>query len=203
MDIYLKLVVFIIAVYVTVIIAKIAYRHFLFNRNIELERFKCLFNVYSRRNLYDLTPREFERWTSLLLKELGYENISLTKQTNDSGRDIICEKDGEKYYIECKKFIFKELVRLRKQDKAKYMKVNREMVQKLVGSMVANRVYRGMIITTGEINDTAKEYVKKLPPAYKIELIDGEKLCRMYESIILERFSIPKSVPNISFIKSL
>lgn len=205
MDIYLKFTVFIIAVYIILVIARYTYRHFKFNKEFELERFRCLFSIYSRRHLHALTPREFEKWTALLLKELGYENVRVTDATNDGGKDIICENNGEKIYVECKRYLYSELAKLKKDqtddNDISYEKVSREVTQKLVGAMVADRVHKGMVITTGELHDNAKEYVEKLPEEYQVELIDGEKLCKMYEEVVFEKFGIPKAIPNIDFIR--
>lgn len=205
MDIYLKFTVFIIAVYIVLVIARYTYRNFKFNKEFELERFKCLYSIYSRRHLYALTPREFEKWTALLLKELGYENVKVTPETNDGGKDIVCEKNGEKIYVECKRFLYGELAKLKKEKAdekgTSYDKVGREITQKLVGAMVADNVHKGMVITTGELLDNAKEYVEKLPEEYQVKLIDGEKLCKIYEEVVFEKFGIPKAIPNIDFIK--
>lgn len=45
---------------------------------------------------------EFEQYTGILLKKIGYKNITITQKSGDYGIDVICTKDGLKYAIQCK-----------------------------------------------------------------------------------------------------
>lgn len=45
---------------------------------------------------------EFENWCSELLQNLSFSNIVRTKISGDQGVDILAEKDGVKYAIQCK-----------------------------------------------------------------------------------------------------
>ena len=45
---------------------------------------------------------EFEQYTGLLLKKLGYRNVVVTQASNDYGIDVTCMKNGVKYAIQCK-----------------------------------------------------------------------------------------------------
>lgn len=66
-------------------------------------RFKRLnFNNMSLKLLDSLDGVQFENLCCELLNKLGYTNIKKTKVTGDFGLDIICEKDGVKYGIQCK-----------------------------------------------------------------------------------------------------
>lgn len=66
-------------------------------------RFKRLnFNNLSLKTLDSLDGIQFENLCCELLHALGYEKISKTRTTGDFGLDIICEKDGKRYGIQCK-----------------------------------------------------------------------------------------------------
>lgn len=47
---------------------------------------------------------EFESWCAHLLERLGYENVETTVATGDQGVDIIAERKGMKYAIQCKRY---------------------------------------------------------------------------------------------------
>ena len=66
-------------------------------------RFKRLnFNNKSLKILDSLDGVQFEDLCCELLNVLGYTKIRKTRVTGDFGLDIICEKDGLKYGIQCK-----------------------------------------------------------------------------------------------------
>ena len=50
----------------------------------------------------DMSGEEFEQYCADLLKSLGYKNVRLTQGSGDQGVDILTEKDGIKYAIQCK-----------------------------------------------------------------------------------------------------
>lgn len=45
---------------------------------------------------------EFEHWCANLLTDMGYSNVSVTQSSGDQGVDVLAEKDGIKYAIQCK-----------------------------------------------------------------------------------------------------
>ncbi len=100
--------------------------------------------------------RAFEEWIAYMLNLNGYKAYT-TASTNDGGKDIIAQKDGETYYIECKHW-------------RNESSIGRELVQKLVGSAVGANVKRAIFIATCPYNDNAKEYAKQLNAAGMITL---------------------------------
>ncbi|PAB60980.1 restriction endonuclease [Anaeromicrobium sediminis] len=185
-------------------ITNVVYKYF---RSIELANIeikKFLYGIHSRRNLYNLTAREFEEWTALFLRKIGYEEVFVTSITSDGGKDIVCKNNGQKIYVECKKFMYQELAELLNYNGENVSAVNvgREIVQKLVGAMVGDGVHKGIIITTSSFNKNALEYIEKLPKEYQIELIDGKTLCKRYEEIISEEFGISKPIPFVDLVKN-
>ena len=51
-----------------------------------------------------LTGTEFEEYVALLLKDHYYRHIELTKGSGDQGVDILCERNGKTYAIQCKNY---------------------------------------------------------------------------------------------------
>lgn len=45
---------------------------------------------------------DFEYWCAELLKKRGFQNVEVTKGSGDQGVDVLAEKDGIKYAIQCK-----------------------------------------------------------------------------------------------------
>ena len=72
------------------------YKDVLLSRNKAIER-KTL------NELKCMDPFEFERYVADLYRSLGYW-VKQTKKTGDGGKDIIAKKDGQIYFIECKRY---------------------------------------------------------------------------------------------------
>lgn len=100
------------------------------------------------KQIYEMDWREFESFVAGLLTEHGYKTI-LTPAQNDEGKDIVAEKDGIKYFIECKHW---------KEGSS----VGREYLQKLVGAAVGHNVTNVIFIATCSFHDNAKNYAKEL-----------------------------------------
>lgn len=47
---------------------------------------------------------EFEQWCADLLEKNGFSIIQVTKQSGDQGADVIAQKDGIRYAIQCKRY---------------------------------------------------------------------------------------------------
>lgn len=45
---------------------------------------------------------EFEHFTADLLRRIGYQNVEVTRGSGDQGVDVLAEKDGVRYAIQCK-----------------------------------------------------------------------------------------------------
>lgn len=91
----------------------------------------------------NLSPRQFEVFCCELYKALGYK-CTLTKATNDYGRDVIVKKDGKTIFIECKHY-------------SKSSKVTRDICLKLIGSVTTFNADGGIIISTGDFTRTCYE----------------------------------------------
>ena len=45
---------------------------------------------------------QFEYWCADLLKKFGFENVQVTPGSGDQGVDVLAEKGGVKYAVQCK-----------------------------------------------------------------------------------------------------
>lgn len=51
-----------------------------------------------------LTGEEFEQYVALLLADHHYRHIEITKGSGDQGVDILCDRNGKSYAIQCKNY---------------------------------------------------------------------------------------------------
>ena len=51
-----------------------------------------------------LTGEEFEQYVALLLADHHYRHIEITKGSGDQGVDILCDRNGRSYAIQCKNY---------------------------------------------------------------------------------------------------
>ena len=122
---------------------------------------------------YRLTPHEFEIWCSEYLSNLWFTNIMVLPIGPDAGKDIICEKNSEKFYIECKRY-------------SPNSYISSFQVEKLLGSMISDNVKNGLIITTGDLSKEAKDTLKKIKKPYNINVITSNELSLSYSKYILK-----------------
>lgn len=108
----------------------------------------------------------FEVWCSELLKMMGYQNVIVTDAVADGGKDIIAEKNGVEYYVECKLWNDHNLI-------------GRPVIQKLVGACYHDKITKGIVITSSSFTEEAKAYAKTLPKGIEIQLIDGDELVKI------------------------
>lgn len=47
---------------------------------------------------------DFEYWCASLLEKIGFQNAEVTQASGDDGVDILAEKDGVRYAIQCKRY---------------------------------------------------------------------------------------------------
>lgn len=56
------------------------------------------------QSIDNMDGHDFEYWTANALTNLGYKNVSVTPGSGDQGVDVLAEKDGIKYAIQCKRY---------------------------------------------------------------------------------------------------
>lgn len=109
------------------------------------------------KQLYALSPREFEVWTAGLFEELGFNNVCLTPAIADGGVDITAEKDGQEIAIQCKKF---EGI------------VGAPLMRDFLGAMQLYNIKKGFFVTTGVVGVGAE----KVASIGNVEIYDRNNL---------------------------
>ena len=103
---------------------------------------------------------EFEAYVALVLRDNGFKHVALTKGSGDQGVDILAERNGMTYAIQCKNY------------------------EGAVGNFAVQEAYAGAqfygcdkaaVICPGEFTRGAKELAR----ATGVLLWDGSKLSRM------------------------
>lgn len=123
--------------------------------------------------LLGLPPAGFERFCQRLLRESGFEEVSVTGRSGDGGIDGVG-------ILQVNPLVsFKVLFQCKRYSGS----VTPSQVRDFRGAMMG-RADKGIIITTGSFTSEArKEAVRDGVPA--IELVDGEKLIGMLEQLEL------------------
>jgi restriction system protein len=138
--------------------------------------------------LKGMSPSQFEKKVADIFTALGYET-NVTGGANDGGVDVIARKDGKKFYIQCKKFITRE--------------VTPHDVRDFLGAItnVNGPAEKGFFITTNGFTLMAEKAAEGNP---RIELIDGNRLVEYYRLAqgVLEPMGSSVPTPAISIPQS-
>lgn len=121
------------------------------------------------RVLKDLSPNGFERLSMRLLREAGFERVSVTGRSNDGGIDgvgVLQLNDLVSFNVifQCKKW---------------EGSVPPKEIRDLRGAM-AGRAEKGIFLTTSTFTSNARAEAER-PGAAPVELVDGEKLFDMFK----------------------
>ena len=128
---------------------------FLFSKEIRSEwspkrDFEQLENRSSRNELnsdYDsMDGWQFENFCADVLKNNGYENVEVTKGSGDQGVDILAERDGIKYAIQCKHYS---------------QSVGNKAVQEIFAGKQFYHCHVGIIMTNNHFTQSAKELARE------------------------------------------
>lgn len=139
--------------------------------------------------LRSLPPSGFERFCQRLLRESGFQEVTVTGRSGDGGIDglgilQVGPLVSFKVLFQCKRYIGQ---------------VNPSQVRDFRGAM-QGRADKGIIVTTGSFTTDAKrEAVRDGVPT--IELVDGEKLVGMIEQVELGLTPIKSFTIDESFFK--
>lgn len=120
--------------------------------------------------LFRITQREFEIWCSEYLTHTGFENIALLP-INTKQKNIIGSKSNNKYYIKCTHHTINDPIDMNE-------------VETLLGSMICDNITHGLLISTGKISDSVKEFILNLKSPYKINIISSLELDYLYSDYI-------------------
>lgn len=105
---------------------------------------------------------DFERIFVNILIGNGYENVSLTKKSKDFGADILAEKDGIKFVVQCKYYS---------------NPVGIEAVQQIYSA----KIYYGSHVAVVATNSVFTRSAETLAKEAGVLLWDGEKVAQMKE----------------------
>lgn len=112
--------------------------------------------------LLNIEPHKFEHVCADLLKQQGYEEVKVTKRSNDKGVDIICKKGFIKYVVQCKRYS---------------NPVGSQDMQMFIGAMQNAEADKGIYITTSKFTREAQ----LMASTNNIELVDKLKLAEWIE----------------------
>lgn len=116
-----------------------------------------------------MSDRNFEFFIAELLKEMGYQNVQVTRQTADFGVDVIMKKNNEIIAVQCKKF-------------QSTNHVSNVDIQKLLGSMLHYHATHAIFVTTSYYTKNAQVQSK----SGSIELWDRDTLKNLIKKYFLK-----------------
>lgn len=96
-------------------------------------RYRKKFDI---RSLDEIEGHEFEYYCAELLKKRGFEDVSVTKGSGDYGVDVLAEKDGVTYAIQCKAYTTPVGVKAVQEAYA-----GREFYDRMVGAVLTNQYF--------------------------------------------------------------
>lgn len=94
----------------------------------------------SRRfsDMDEMEGTDFEAFCARLLEQRGFDEIELTKASGDYGIDILAQKDGVTYAIQCKRY--SEPVGVKAIQEAY---TGRDYYDRMVGAVMTNQYFTG------------------------------------------------------------
>lgn len=110
-----------------------------------------------------MTGEQFEHWCGNLLIYHGFGNVRYTKTSGDQGVDILAEKNGVKYAIQCKRY---------------NSSVGNSAVQEVLAGMNFYGCQRCAVMTSNYFTQSAIDLAK----ANHVELCDRNKLIRLLQA---------------------
>jgi len=118
---------------VTIIILIILVLFFLTAVFVLTRKYRRKYDIHS---LDEIEGHEFERYCAELLKKRGFEEVSVTKGSGDFGVDVLAEKDGVTYAIQCKAYTTPVGVKAVQEAYA-----GREYYDRMVGAVLTNQYF--------------------------------------------------------------
>jgi restriction system protein len=120
-----------------------------------------------REQLTLMHPYKFEQLVRELLESMGYEDVTVTKQSGDKGVDVVAT-------VQFGITTITEVVQVKRQKGS----VGRPVLDQLRGALPYHEAIRGTLITLGSFSKGCTD-AALFPGAAPIGLIDGEKLLEL------------------------
>lgn len=108
-----------------------------------------------------LSWREFEQLVGEGFRVQGYQVIESGGSGPDGGVDLVLNKGGDKFLVQCKQW--------------KAYKVGVEVVRELYGVMAAKGAAGGFVVTSGQFTEPAREFAQ----GRNLKLVDGPMLLQL------------------------
>lgn len=117
--------------------------------------------------------QQFERLVGEGFRLQGYRVLDTGGGGADGGIDLVLNKDGEKYLVQCKQW--------------RAFRVGVDVVRELYGVMAANGAAGGFVVTSGRFTDEARNFAE----GRNVQLMDGTRL----RALIKQAAGAPQQVP--------
>lgn len=115
----------------------------------------------THQGLRSLDPEQFERWCEARLQALGY-GVRRVGGSADHGIDLIAERDGKKWVVQCKRYVSS-------------VSVSEPQVRELFGAMHDQSADRALLMTAGTFTKPARAWSVGKP----IDLWDLGRLAKL------------------------
>nr|UWH96906.1 MAG: Restriction endonuclease [Bacteriophage sp.] len=120
-------------------------------------------SLYTINQLDSMEGHQFEYACANILRANGYKNVKVTQGSGDFGVDILAEKGGIKYAIQCKCYSHK---------------LDNTPIQEVIGGLAYYNCTKGAVMT----NQYFTEPAKKLAEINDVELWDRDVLLTMTQN---------------------
>lgn len=93
----------------------------------------------------DMEGHDFEYYCADLLRGVGFQEVEVTRGSGDFGADILAEKDGVTYAVQCK--CYDEVVGVHAVQEAY---AGKAFYDRMVGAVMTNRFFTGPAVTCAQ-----------------------------------------------------
>jgi hypothetical protein len=140
--------------------------------------YPMIFIPYDR--IYDdrkaVEQDDFLYWCGQFLSDEGFTDIEYTCNKEDKCNDILCYKDREPVYVQCR--LLGNIIKDSAVQEDHWESMGRPDLQKFVGTMIHDDIHQGIVLTTGDFTGEAMAYAGSLPERIAVDLIDGKELTK-------------------------
>ncbi len=127
----------------------------------QLRKGKMLESQSGLDSIRNLSWREFEELVGEAFRRKGYRVLENPGDGADGGVDLRLRKNGKVIFVQCKHW--------------KARRVGVKVVRELYGVMMAKKVSLGIIVTSGDYTEDARQFANDKP----IQLIPGKQLLNL------------------------
>lgn len=134
-----------------------------------------LFNSWRKRKQLDaqkdidsireLSWQYFEELVGEAYRRQGYRVGENDSAGPDGGIDLVIQKDGKRYLVQCKQW--------------RSQKVGVKIIREMFGLVAAEKAAGGIVITSGQFTRGASEFAR----GKSLELMDGEQLAELISTV--------------------